>query len=112
MGLDKVTQLRQERQRIKEIETRLKEEKQARFAELARRKELNKKREEENARRGEVVQVVSRTRSILSAHFFKLVTLLDSQPQQDQEDEEEAVEADPKARHDWNVNRLPITLTL
>lgn len=59
MPFEKITQLRLERQRVKELENRLKEEERARRAELARRKEINKKREEENARRGEVVQVVS-----------------------------------------------------
>ena len=59
-------QLKQERQRVKELENRMKEEERARRAEITRRREINKKREEENARRGEVVQVVgSRLSSIL-----------------------------------------------
>ena len=59
MPLEKITQLRQERQRVKELEDRLKEEEQARREEIKRRREINKKREEENSRRGEIVQVVS-----------------------------------------------------
>lgn len=59
MPFEKITQLRQERQRVKELENRMKEEERARRAEITRRREINKKREEENARRGEVVQVVS-----------------------------------------------------
>jgi hypothetical protein len=58
MPFEKITQLRQERQRVKELENRMKEEERARRAEITRRREVNKKREEENARRGEVVQVV------------------------------------------------------
>lgn len=58
MPLEKITQLRQERQRIKELENRLKEEERARREEIKRRREINKQRAEENARRGEIVQVV------------------------------------------------------
>lgn len=58
MPFEKITQLRQERQRVKELENRMKEEERARRAEITRRREVNKQREEENARRGEVVQVV------------------------------------------------------
>ena len=66
MPFEKITQLRTERKRIKDLENRLKEEERARRAEISRRREINKKREEENARRGEVVQVVC----ILSLYFF------------------------------------------
>ncbi len=58
MPFEKITQLRQEHKRVKDLENRLKEEERARRAEISRRREINKKREEENARRGEVVQVV------------------------------------------------------
>ena len=58
MPFEKITQLRQERKRVLDLENRLKEEERARRAEISRRREINKKREEENARRGEVVQVV------------------------------------------------------
>lgn len=58
MPFEKITQLRLERKRVKDLENRMKEEERARRAEITRRREINKKREEENARRGEVVQVV------------------------------------------------------
>lgn len=64
MPFEKITQLRQERQRVKELENRMKEEERARRAEITRRREINKKREEENARRGEVVQVIRNTNKI------------------------------------------------
>ncbi|EFX83252.1 hypothetical protein DAPPUDRAFT_239967 [Daphnia pulex] len=64
MPFEKITQLRQERQRVKELENRMKEEERARRAEITRRREVNKKREEENARRGEVVQVIRNTNKI------------------------------------------------
>ncbi len=59
MPFEKITQLRTERKRVKELENRLKEEERARRAEITRRREINKKREEENSRRGEIVQVVN-----------------------------------------------------
>jgi hypothetical protein len=59
MPFEKITQLRMERKRVKELENRLKEEERARRAEITRRREINKKREEENSRRGEIVQVVN-----------------------------------------------------
>lgn len=58
MPFEKITQLRQERKRVKDLENRMKEEEQARRAEIKRRREINKIREAENARRSEVVQVV------------------------------------------------------
>lgn len=59
MPLEKITQVREEKRRVKVLENRLKEEERARRAEITRRREINKKREEENAKRGEIVQVVS-----------------------------------------------------
>ena len=59
MPFEKIRQLRQERQRIKTLENRMKEEERQRRVDLNERRQLNKKRQEENNRKGEVVQVVS-----------------------------------------------------
>ena len=59
MPFEKITQLREERKRVKDLENRMKEEERLRREDLKRRKEINKQRQEENAKKGEIVQVVS-----------------------------------------------------
>ena len=58
MPFEKITQLRDERKRVKLLENRMKEEERVRRAELNQRRAVNKQRQEENTKRGEIVQVV------------------------------------------------------
>jgi len=59
VGLKKLKELREEKDRVKELSTSIKEARKTEIRDKAIREQANKKKKEENARKSEVVQVVS-----------------------------------------------------